>query len=85
VANRQEPEFISELTGVEKCLAEVAAAGDLTREARIINIVSFFGSDESANKRDRLESVIPSATTSHDATLVVRSAPANSEFRWKGR
>jgi hypothetical protein len=61
VANRQESEFISELTGAEKCLAEVAAAGDLTREARIINIVSFFGSDESANKRARLESVIPSA------------------------
>ncbi len=29
VANFQEPEFISKLTGAEKCLAEVAAAGDL--------------------------------------------------------
>jgi hypothetical protein len=35
------------LSGVEKSLAEVAAAGDRTSEARIINILSFFGSAES--------------------------------------
>ncbi len=47
MANRQEPEFISELTGAEKCLAKVAVVGDLNREARIINILIFFGLDES--------------------------------------
>jgi hypothetical protein len=44
VANRLDPEFTTELSGAEKSLAEVVAAGDRTSEARIVNILSFIGS-----------------------------------------
>jgi hypothetical protein len=37
------------LTGAEKCLADAAAAtGSWTGEAKIINILSFFGTAESS-------------------------------------
>jgi hypothetical protein len=40
---RQQPEFITELTGPEKSLEDADAVSDKTGEARIINILSFFG------------------------------------------
>jgi hypothetical protein len=47
-SNRQTPEFISEISGAEKCLMEAAAADEQTGEARILNILGFFGSPESS-------------------------------------
>jgi hypothetical protein len=48
VRNRQDTGFESERTSAEKSLTEAAAAGDRTKEARIINITEFFGQHESS-------------------------------------
>jgi hypothetical protein len=47
VSNRQDPEFLTEISGSEKILTEAAAAGAWTAEARILNIPGFFGPLES--------------------------------------
>jgi hypothetical protein len=39
--------FAAEFAGAEKCLLEAAAMGERTGKARIVNILSFFGSCES--------------------------------------
>jgi hypothetical protein len=47
VSNRQEPDFLREISGSEKSLSEAAAAGKRTAEARILNVLEFFGPLES--------------------------------------
>ncbi len=47
VSNRQDPEFLREISGSEKSLSEAAAAGKRTAEARILNVLEFFGPLES--------------------------------------
>jgi hypothetical protein len=47
VSNRQDPDFFREISGSEKSLTDAAAAGALTSEARILNILEFFGPLES--------------------------------------
>ncbi len=47
VSNWQDPDFLREISGSEKCLTDAAAAGELTSEARILNILEFFGPLES--------------------------------------
>jgi hypothetical protein len=47
VSNRQAPDFFREISGSEKSLSDAAAAGALTSEAKIINILEFFGPLES--------------------------------------
>jgi hypothetical protein len=47
VSNRQDPDFFREFSGSEKSLSDAAAAGALTSEAKIINILEFFGLLES--------------------------------------
>jgi hypothetical protein len=47
VSNRQDPDFFREISGSEKSLSDAAAAGALTSEARILNILEFFGPLES--------------------------------------
>jgi hypothetical protein len=47
VTNRLDPEFLTEISGSEKCLTEAAAAGERTYEARILNMLGFFGLLES--------------------------------------
>jgi hypothetical protein len=47
VSNRLSGELAAEFAGAEKCLLEAAALGDRTGLARIINLLSFFGSGES--------------------------------------
>jgi hypothetical protein len=47
VSNRLSGELTAEFSGAEKSLAEVAAAGERTGTARLINILSFLGSCES--------------------------------------
>ncbi len=47
VSNRQDPDFFREISGSEKSLTDAAAAGVLTSEARILNILEFFGPLES--------------------------------------
>ncbi len=47
VSNRQDPDFFREISGSEKSLSDAAAAGALTSEAKIINILEFFGPLES--------------------------------------
>jgi hypothetical protein len=121
VSNHQDPEFLREFSGSEKSLSEAAAAGKRTAEARILNVLEFFGPLESplqdlttvdgasiwagdgvhltsnatrvsamkmmasviggetaepANKRARLESVIPARTTPTQAAKPVQPAPA---------
>jgi hypothetical protein len=43
VSNRQDPDFFREISGSEKSLSDAAAAGALTSEAKILNILEFFG------------------------------------------
>jgi hypothetical protein len=47
VSNRQDLDFLTEISGSEKCLSEAAAAGERTAEASILNILGFFGPLES--------------------------------------
>jgi hypothetical protein len=47
VSNRQDPDFLREISGSEKSLSEAAAAGKRTAEARILNVAEFFGPLES--------------------------------------
>jgi hypothetical protein len=47
VSNRQDPDFLRELSGSEKSLSDAAAAGELTSDAKIINMIEFFGPLES--------------------------------------
>ncbi len=47
VSNRQDPEFLREFSGSEKSLSEAASAGKRTAEARILNVLEFFGPLES--------------------------------------
>jgi hypothetical protein len=47
VSNRQDPDFLREISGSEKCLSEAAAAGKRTAEAKILNVLEFFGPLES--------------------------------------
>ncbi len=47
MSNRQDPDFFREISGSEKSLTDAAAAGALTSEARILNILEFFGLLES--------------------------------------
>jgi hypothetical protein len=47
VSNRQDPDFLREISGSEKCLSEAAAAGKRTAKARILNVLEFFGPLES--------------------------------------
>jgi hypothetical protein len=121
VSNRQDPEFLREFSGSEKSLSDAAAAGKRMAEARILNVLEFFGPLESplqdlttvdgasiwagdgvhltsnatrvaamktmayviggettepANKRVRLESVIPVRSTPTQAAKPAQSAPA---------
>jgi hypothetical protein len=120
VSNRQDPDFLREISGSEKSLSEAAAAGKRTAEARILNVVEFFGPLESplqdlttvdgasiwasdvvhltsnatrvaamkmmayvidsetvepANKRARLESVIPVRSTPLQAAKTAQPVP----------
>jgi hypothetical protein len=43
VSNRKDPEFLTEISRSGKGLAEATAAGERTPEARILNILEFFG------------------------------------------
>ncbi len=47
VSNRQDPDFLREQSGSEKFLSEAAAAGKRTSEAKILNVLEFFGPLES--------------------------------------
>jgi hypothetical protein len=47
VSNRQDPDFFREISRSEKSLSDAAAAGALTSEAKILNILEFFGPLES--------------------------------------
>jgi hypothetical protein len=47
VSNRQDPDFFREISGSEKSLSDAAAAGELTSDAKIINMIEFFGPLES--------------------------------------
>jgi hypothetical protein len=47
VSNRQDPDFLREISGSEKSLVDAAAAGKRTTDARILNILEFFGPLES--------------------------------------
>jgi hypothetical protein len=47
VSNRQDPDFFREISGSEKSLTDAAAAGNLTSDAKILNILEFFGPRES--------------------------------------
>jgi hypothetical protein len=47
VSNRLDPDFFREISGSEKSLSDAAAAGVLTSEAKIINLLDFFGPRES--------------------------------------
>jgi hypothetical protein len=47
VSNRQDPDFLREISGSEKYLSEAAAAGKRTAEAKILNVLEFFGPLES--------------------------------------
>ena len=48
VTNRLSGELAAEFAGAEKCLLEAAAMGERTVKARLINLLSFFGSGESS-------------------------------------
>ncbi len=121
VSNRQDPEFLREISGSEKSLSNAATAGKRTAEARILNVLEFFGPLESplqdlttvdgasiwagagvhltsnatrvaamkmmayvigsetaepANKRARLESVIPVRSAPTQAAKPAQPAPA---------
>jgi hypothetical protein len=43
VSNRQDPDFLWEISGSEKYLSEAATAGKRTAEAKIPNVLEFFG------------------------------------------
>ncbi len=121
VSNRQDLDFFREISGSEKRVSDAAAAGARTSEARILNILEFFGQLESplqdlttfdgtsiwagdrvhltsnatrvaamklmasitgggetpepANKRARLESVIPVKTTPLPVAKAAQPAP----------
>jgi hypothetical protein len=47
VSNRLSGELAAEFAGTEKCLLEAASMGERTGKARLINLLSFFGSGES--------------------------------------
>jgi hypothetical protein len=47
VSNRQDPDFLREISGSEKSLSDAAAAGELTADAKILNMIEFFGPLES--------------------------------------
>jgi hypothetical protein len=47
VSNRLSGELAAEFAGAEKCLLEAAAMGERTGRARLINLLSFFGSGKS--------------------------------------
>jgi hypothetical protein len=47
VSNCQDLDFFRQISGSEKSLTDAAAAGERTMEARILNILEFFGSLES--------------------------------------
>ena len=48
VTNRLTGELAAEFAGAEKCLLEAAAIGERTGGARMINLLSYFGSGESS-------------------------------------
>ncbi len=120
MSNRQDPDFFREISGSEKSLSDAAAACNRTAEARILNVLEFFGPLESplqdlttvdgasiwagdgmhltsnasrvaamkmmayinggetaepANKRARLESVIPVRAATAKATKPAQPAP----------
>ncbi len=50
VSNHLSGELAAEFPGAEKCLLEVAAVGERTGRARLINLLSFFGSGESPSQ-----------------------------------
>jgi hypothetical protein len=50
VSNRLSGELATEFSSAEKSLSEAAAAGERTGTARLINILSFFGSCESLSQ-----------------------------------
>ncbi len=62
MSNRQDPEFLREISGSEKSLSEAAAAGKRTAEARILNMLEFFGP---------LESLLQELTTVDGASIWV--------------
>ncbi len=123
VSNRKDPEFLREFSGSEKSLSDAAAAGKRTAEARILNVLEFFGpldsplqdlttvdgasiwagdgvhltsnttrvaamkmmvyvnggeTAEPANKRARLESVIPVRAAPAQAAKPAQPAPSPS-------
>jgi hypothetical protein len=47
VSNHQDPDFFREISGSEIFLSEAAAAGKRTAEAKILNVLEFFGPLES--------------------------------------
>ncbi len=47
MSNRLSGELAAEFAGAEKCLLEAAAMGEKTGKARLVNLLSFFGSCES--------------------------------------
>jgi hypothetical protein len=47
VSNRQDPDFFREISGSKKSLTDAAAAGNLTSDAKILNILEFLGPRES--------------------------------------
>jgi hypothetical protein len=47
VSNRLSGELATEFAGAEKCLREAAVMGENTGKARLVNLLSFFGSCES--------------------------------------
>jgi len=47
VSNRLDPDFLRELSGSEKFLTDAAATGKKASEARILNVLEFFGPLES--------------------------------------
>ncbi len=48
MSNRLSSEFAAEFSGAEKSLADAAAAGERTKNPRLINILSFFDPGESS-------------------------------------
>jgi hypothetical protein len=47
VSNRQDLDFLREISGSKKCLTDAAAAGKRILEARVLNTLEFFGPLES--------------------------------------
>jgi hypothetical protein len=47
VSSHQDPDFFREISGSEKSLTDAAAAGERTKEAKILNLLEYFGPLES--------------------------------------